>query len=198
MSSSLVVLCSNHERTEETNPHQLATDCLQSWHPPHRAAEKGSSLTCISYTCSRTAKFVVWLQTQAVESRKDVTTEQPAVDHIPPASGLTHSKKNRENIWKLPSTSTESQGVKRISFSQQQQSRKEVEEDTRDRSSHGLPFGSSCISADLLRLREDQIQSRASGTVGAITSCVQKHPLPTFPKPIRASYKTGTLEFFCT
>lgn len=78
------------------NPHKLTTDCSQCWHPVHRVAEKGSSLTCISYTCSRTAKFVVWLQKQVVESGRDVTTEQPAVDHIPPASGLTCSKKTEK------------------------------------------------------------------------------------------------------
>jgi len=98
VSSSLVVLCSNHETTEDTNPHKLTTDCSQFWHPLHRPAEKGSSLTCISYTCSSTAKFVVWLQKQAVESRRDATTEQPAVDHIPPASGLTGSKKQRKHM----------------------------------------------------------------------------------------------------
>lgn len=78
------------------NPHKLTTDCSQCWHPVHRVAEKDSSLTCISYTCSRTAKFVVWLQKQVVESGRDVTTEQPAVDHIPPASGLTCSKKTEK------------------------------------------------------------------------------------------------------
>lgn len=76
---------------------------MQFLHPSHRAAEKGCSLTGISYTCSSTAKFVVWLQKQTVESGREVTTEQPAVDHIPPASGLTCSKRQR-NRWKLPST----------------------------------------------------------------------------------------------
>lgn len=64
---------------------------------------------------------MVWLQKQAVESGRDIITEQPAVDHIPPASGLTCSK-TRENTWKLPSTSTEGQGMMGISFFQKKQS----------------------------------------------------------------------------
>lgn len=92
MSSSLVVLCSNHE-TKDTKSSQINHRLLPVWHPPPRAAQKRSSLTCILNTCSRTAKFVVWLQKQAVESGRDVTTEQPDVDHMPPASGLTCSKK---------------------------------------------------------------------------------------------------------
>lgn len=170
VSSSLAVLCSSHETTEDTKPPKLTTGSLQLWHAPHGAAETGSSLTCISYTCSSTAKFVVWLQKQAVESERDVTTWQPAVDHIPPASGLMCSKE-MENTWKLSSTSTESQGIKGISFSQKQQSRDE-EEDLRDSFSYGPSFGSPCVLADLL-YPSDMHKKGSLVSMSALKSTVQ-------------------------
>lgn len=128
-------------------PHELNTPAGSPSSPT--AAGTGSSHTSCSYTCSRMAKFVLWLQKQAVESERDITTEQPAVDHIPPASGLTCSK-NRENTRKLPFTSTESQDMMGISFCQKKkQSLEEEDEDIRNRSSCGLPFSSPFVSAAL-------------------------------------------------
>lgn len=47
-----------------------------------------SLLTWTSYTCSRMAKLVLWLQRQVVESWCRVSTTQPVVAQEPPASEL--------------------------------------------------------------------------------------------------------------
>lgn len=158
-------------------PHELTTADGSPSSPT--AAETGSSHTSRSYTCSRMAKFVVWLQKQAVESERDITTEQPAVDHIPPASGLTCSK-NRENTRKLPFTSTESQGMMGISFSQKRQSLEEEDEDQKQ----VFMWTSLCLSSFASSSRHTMIIDLVS--MCALKSGVQPSQLQTEPSSCRA------------
>lgn len=134
------------------NPHKLPTCCLQFLHPPHRAVEKGCSLTCISYTCSSTAKFVVWLQKQAVESGREVTTEQPAVDHIPPASGLTCSERQRKT-WKLPSTRCKDKVLREVHCPRR--SRVEMRKKRMSETGLHVDFGLDCLSTFTLSIRKE-------------------------------------------
>lgn len=122
VSSSLVVLCSNHETTEDTKPPQINHRLLAVLASSPQSGRERLLTYLHLVHLQQDSKICGVVAKTGSGVRERCHHRAASCGPHPTSIWANMQQKNREKIWKLPSTSTESQGVKGISFSQKKQS----------------------------------------------------------------------------